>query len=332
MNEKIKKLILQNGLGKKVIEIHKILGGLSHKMYKVITDKATFAIKELNPTIMSRYEAYNNFVISEKVARIANQNGINTVCALQFNDEVVLKVEGSFFMVFDWLNGNTLKPEQVDFKHCEIIGQILAKIHNIDFFEEINVDSKNIELEIFDFERYLPLAIEQNKPYVQNLQNDINLLLKLNKLSVKAIKSLNDSLTISHTDLDCKNVMWQNYTPFIIDWEASGLINPTLELVQVAWYWAGGDIEKLDLNNFQILIKSYVQEYKGKICNKYADLVYANLAPKLAWLKYNLKRSLDNTKFDDSTMSTNEVIKSLREINYCVSEFDNITKVLKNNF
>ncbi len=40
---------------------------------------------------------------------------------------------------------------------------------------------------------------------------------------------------ISHTDLDRKNVIWQKNVPFIIDWEASGYINPTIELIQVAW-------------------------------------------------------------------------------------------------
>ena len=38
--------------------------------------------------------------------------------------------------------------------------------------------------------------------------------------------------------------MWQAYNEFVIDWKASGYINPTIEFIQVAWYWSGGDIEK----------------------------------------------------------------------------------------
>lgn len=332
LNKKIQNLILQNKLGSEVIEIQKVSGGLSHKMYKVKTDKAVFAVKELNPAIMCRKDAYENFVFSEKVARLAKQNGLNAVCALQFNGNVVLKIENGFFMVFNWVNGKTLKPEQVDLKHCETIGQTLAKIHNIDFLGMLDMKPQSIGSEIFDLEKYIPLALEQNKPYTQNLQDNISLLKKLNTLAVKAIKNLNTSLTISHTDLDCKNVMWQNYTPFIIDWEASGYINPTLELVQVAWYWAGGDIEKLDLKKFDLVIKSYVKDYKGKFCANYSDLVYANLAPKFAWLEYNLKRSLNEIEFESLEIAYGEISKTLREINYCVDQFESIETILKSNF
>ena len=36
-------------------------------------------------------------------------------------------------MAFDWIEGKTLKAEEITEKHCEIVGEILAKIHNIDF-------------------------------------------------------------------------------------------------------------------------------------------------------------------------------------------------------
>ncbi len=332
IKEKIQALILQNNLGSQVIGTEKIVGGLSHNMYRVETDKALFAIKELNPAIMRRKEAYDNFVFSERVARFAKQNGINAVCALQFNGEVVLKIEDSFFVVFDWLRGETLTAEQVKVEHCEIIGKTLAEIHNINFFELQNVRLQNMQAEIFDFESYVPPAKERNKAYAQNLQNSIPLLIQYNKQAAQSIQKLNGVLTISHADLDRKNVMWQNFTPFLIDWESSGCINPTLELVQVAWYWAGGDVENLDRNKFERLIKSYVEEYNGKTCADYTNIVCANLSSKLAWLEYNLKRSMNETKFESSEMACREVVKSLKEINYCVSQFDNVVNILKSCF
>ena len=329
INNKIQKLILQNHLGLQVIKIEKIPGGLSHNMYKVTTDKALFAIKELNPAIMRKKEAYHNFVFSEKIARIAKQNGINAVCALQFNGEVVLKAEDSFFMVFDWLNGETLNAEQAEVKHCEVIGQTLANIHNVSFFELQDLRPSKMQAEKFDFESYIPLAKGQNKLYTQNLQNNINLLIELNKKSVEATNKLNNTLIVSHRDLDCKNVMWQDFTPYIIDWEASGFINPTLELVQAAWYWSGGAVENLDLHKFDVLIKSYVNVYRGKLCANYADLVYASLGSKLAWLQYNLQRAFVETKFESVEIADDEVIKCLKESAYYVDQYDNVLKALK---
>lgn len=328
IEEKLKTLILQNNLGLQVTNIQQVLGGLSHNMYKVGTDRATFAVKVLDHAVMRRKEAYGNFVLSEKIARIAKQNGVNAVCALQLNGEVVLKVEDSFFMIFDWLNGQTLNSEQVTVEHCEVMGHTLANIHNIKFFDLPNHDVQN-EQTMFDFASYVPLAMEQNKSYAQNLQNSANLLVNLSKKSAEATNVLSDVLVVSHRDLDRKNVMWQSFTPYIIDWEASGLVNPTSELVQVAWYWSGGDAENLDLRKFETLVKSYVDVYRGKLCINYADLVYANMSPKLAWLQYNLQRSLVETP---SMLADCEVSKSLKELEYCAAQFDSVLKVLKTCF
>lgn len=331
INDKIQKLMLQNDLGAE-ITVQKIAGGLSHNMYRVATDKALYAVKQLNPAVMCKKEAYRNFVFSEKTARVAKKNGINAVCALRFRGKVVLKEEDSFFMIFDWVNAQTLSAEQVQDKHCEIVGQTLAKLHNINFRKQKNIKPKNAQTEPFDLDKYLSSAKEQGKPFAQRLQNNMELLSTLRQLSAAATNNLNNDLVVSHRDLDRKNVMWQSFTPFLIDWEASGSIDPALELVQVAWYWAGGDVESLDLQKFETLIKSYVEEYRGKICADHADLVYANVRPKLDWLQYNLQRAFVETEFESAELADNEVVDCLKELEYCVSQFDNVVKALKNCF
>ena len=329
-NEKLQKLILQYGLGKKVTKIQPVSGGLSHKTYRVQTDKTDLAIKQLNPAIMRQKAAYHNFVFSEKVARTAKQHGINAVCALQFGGDVVLHIENGYFMVFEWLNAQTITAQQVQQRHCEVIGQTLAEIHNINFANLQNCKPQNVPTQTFDYESYICPAKAQNKPYARRLANDLNLLLALNKLSANATNNLNGALTVSHGDLDCKNVMWQRFTPFVIDWEASGFVHPTAELVQVAWYWAGGDVENLDKHKFETLLNAYVKEYRGNVCPAYADLVYANAAPKLGWLNYNLQRALAKTKSKSTQLADNEVAKSLAELEYCVDQADNVIAALKN--
>lgn len=322
-------LVLRYNLGARIISLKKVTGGLSHSVYKLKTEKAIFAIKALNPAIMQRKESHSNFVFSEKVARIAKQNGINAICALQFDGEVMLKVENRFFLVFDWLNGKTLQPTDVQTEHCQIIGQTLAKIHNIDFFELHHFKPQKMKAEQPDFASFIPPAREQHKPYASKLQKDLNLLLELNQLSAVAVNNLNGTLTISHADLDCKNVLWQNLTPFLIDWESSGYIYPTLELVQVAWYWAGGDVENLDRSKFEVFVKSYKNEYRGKMYTDYSDLFYASLNSKLAWLRYNLQRGLNTTDENIVDLSDNEVTKGLAELEYSIEQSGNVIQLLK---
>ena len=331
INLKLEQLIRQNNIATKVNKIEKVTGGLSHKMYKVETDKAIYAVKELNPGIMKREKAYSNFVFSEKVARIAKENEISSVGAINFNNDVIVKIENSYFMVFEWLEGKTLKAEEIKEIHCEIIGKILAQIHNIDFSLIEDNKRKKIEAKYFDWNKYVLFSERQNKPYFKELKENVELLYSLNKKSVEALEYAKCNLVISHTDLDRKNVMWQENKPFIIDWEAAGYINPTIELIQVAWYWSGGDIENIDYSKFEKVIHNYKQNYKGKIDKNIDILIYADIYFGLAWLEYNLKRSLcieNKYDKDEIQLAENEEVNSLKEIKYNVSQFEKIIEII----
>ena len=52
----------------------------------------------------------------------------------------------------------------------------------------------------------------------------------------------------------------------------------------------------------------------------------------ILWLNYNLKRSLcieNNYERDEIELAENEVIQSIGEINYNISQIDNMLKILK---
>lgn len=331
LNKKIERLIQENNLGNEIKSIEKVTGGLSHRMYKVETDKGIYAVKELNSGVMKRKKAYSNFVFSEKVTDIAKENGILAIGALKLNNDIMVKIEDSYFMIFEWLEGKILKAEEITDKHCEIIGKTLAQIHNINFSKIEDDERKCIETDFFDWNKFITPAEEQNKPYIKELKENIELLFELNKNSVKALDYAKNNLVISHTDLDRKNVMWQDEKAFIIDWEASGYINPTIELIQVAWYWSGGDIENIDYNKFEKVIESYKQYYKGNIDKNIDILINADIYGGLAWINYNLKRSLcieNNYDNEEIKLAENEVIQSLKEIKYNVSQFDKMIEIL----
>lgn len=332
LNNQIEKLIQKDNLGKETKSIEKVTGGLSHRMYKVETDKGIYAVKELNSGVMKREKAYSNFVFSEKVTDIAKENGISAIGAIKFDNDIMVKIEDSYFMVFEWLDGRILKAEEIKEKHCEIIGNILAQIHNTDFSKIEDNERKNIDTKSFNWNSYVQIAKEQNKPYIQELKQNIDLLYEFNEKSIEALEYAKNNLVISHTDLDRKNVMWQDDKPFIIDWEASGYINPTIELIQVAWYWSGGDIESIDYNKFEKVINSYKQNYKGNIDKNVDILINADVYGGLAWLDYNLKRSLcieNEYEQDEIKLAENEVIQSLKEIKYNISQFGKMIEIMK---
>ena len=301
-------------------------------MYKVVTDKEVYAVKELNAGVMKRPDAYDNFIFSEKVTDIAKQNSIDAVGAIKLQNDIMKQINNQYFMVFNWLDGKILKAEEINKIHCEIIGKVLAEIHNTDFNEIEDKSRKKFEVEEFKWDKYIDIAEEQNKKYSNLLKENIKNLHTINNKSNEALKYANSNLIISHTDLDRKNVMWQGDKPFIIDWEASGYINPTIELIQVAWYWAGGDIENIDYEKFETVVNAYKKYSNIEIDKNVEKLIYADIYNGLAWLNYNLKRSLcieNEYEIDEIELAENEVIQSIGEINYNISQIDNMLKILK---
>ena len=99
-----------------VINISKLSGGLMHKMFKVETDKGIYCVKVLNPEVMSRNDAYNNFVVSEKISHFVKDNGIDVSCALEIDGNYVIKMDNTYYMVFEFIFGKTLKDNDINQK------------------------------------------------------------------------------------------------------------------------------------------------------------------------------------------------------------------------
>lgn len=333
LQKDIETIVKKENLGDEVKSITRVAGGLSHKLYKVVTDKGIYAIKQLNSGVMKTKEAYSNFIFSETVTEIVKENGITAIGAIKLNNnDIIKKLNNKYYMAFNWLEGKTLKPEEITEMHCEIIGEVLAKIHNIDFSKIEDNKRKKGSIDEFDWNEYLKLAEKENKCYVDILDKNINLLYELNKKVIEEIEYANNNLIISHRDLDRKNVIWQEYKPFIIDWEASGYINPTIELIQVAWYFSGGDVERIDYRKFEILISTYKKYAKKEIDREPQKLIYVGICDGLEWLNYNLKRSLcieNNIEEDEIKLAESEIIQSILEIKYYVSQINNIIDIIK---
>ena len=79
-----------------VISITELTGGLMHKMYKVETSKNIYAIKVLNREVISRPEAYANFIKSETISNYLALNNIKVSNALKINNNYLNKYEDDY--------------------------------------------------------------------------------------------------------------------------------------------------------------------------------------------------------------------------------------------
>lgn len=311
----LKKVCITYNLGK-VISITKINGGLMHKMFKVETNKGVYAIKVLNPEVMKRKDAYNNFIISETISNLAKENGIPVSSALKIDDNFIVKCEEIYLMIFDYIDGKTLKDEEITIDHCKQIGKILSQIHSLDYSNlrlntEIKKDNFYVDWKTFAKNKNIN-KMSYKDLYLKNYQKYYLVM----NLVMKKFNESNTTLTICHKDMDPKNVMWSNGEPIVIDWESASLSNPYRELLEDALCWSGFLSNNFSEEKFIAVINEYSKSKDISNVNWHL-IILGNLVGRFGWLDYNLKRSLGIKSNDKEEMklAEKEVSKTIDEIN-----------------
>ncbi|MEK6733871.1 MAG: aminoglycoside phosphotransferase family protein [Pseudomonadota bacterium] len=237
----------------------RVHGGLLHSMWRVNTDKAIFAIKQISKDIdLSNDKIIQNYNLTEEIASRFKELGISAIHAI--NKLTIIDESG--FLVYPWVDAKSvLVPTE---SQALKIATLLAKIHLIDL--------KIPEIA----EAIFPIHSDEKLPDVMQAAN---------KAYLDAIPVLKQNLVISHGDLDPKNVLWDKHdNPILIDWESARLINPTYEIINTSLDFSG--------NNQGLFIKM-IEEYKnsGGIL-KGVDTAFAGvLGNWIDWLSFNIKRT-----------------------------------------
>ena len=198
VNEFLNKMIGELNLGNLIEPISQVSGGLTHRMFKVFTDKGRYIVKLLNPNIMKRPTAMNNFNTADKLEEILKDNNIDAVYSLKFNDKKMQVLDGQYFYVYEWFDGKSLKDDEITIEHCKKIGKLLAYIHNIDLKkDEVKAKTRNI-----DFKYYIDLAKEKGSVIYDMMQDKLNILNEsMNKGNI-SVNDLPKFSAICHNDMD----------------------------------------------------------------------------------------------------------------------------------
>ena len=313
VDQSIEKLINKCDLGNIKEKPSRVYGGLLNRMYKVNTDKGTYAIKLLNPEVMKRPDAKHNHIFAETVANIAKNNGIKCIPAKIINDKALQEIDGNFFFIYDWFEGKAIEDDEITTDKVKKVAKELAKLHQINFGNLIDECKLHYDLNTVDWKFYLDKI--DNKEAKEVYSSNIDKLYELDKKSIDSLKKISKNLIISHRDLDLKNVLWdENDEPVFIDWESSSVINASMEVVDTAWNWSGGQ-EFFNKEKFKIFINTYKEN--GGNLNDFEDAIIADFKAKFGWLEYNLKRATGIECHDDEEkkLGESEVIRTIDEIN-----------------
>ncbi|AZN41381.1 phosphotransferase [Paenibacillus albus] len=291
-----------------------ISGGLLHRMYRVETDQGTYAVKALNPQIMMRPTAMSNYMNSERIANLAAAH-VPALPAKQYNGTSVQEVENQYYLVFEWIEGRSLRLNEITPVHSEQIGRVVAGIQKVDF-SVLGIPNHPSSLApVTNWSHYLQQGEGSHSLWVNLLGENKDLLHVWNTQANDAAEWLESDKVISHGDLDAKNVMWNQDRPIIIDWEASGYVNPMSNVIETAIYWSETETGVIDKERFAAFMRGYKMKCGPLHANWKVVLAYGFLG-KLGWLEYNLKRSLgiECTDEAEQQMGTEQVIATINAI------------------
>lgn len=319
------KLCLMLNLGQLTQPPAVITGGLLHRMFAVETTKGKYAVKALNPQIMARPTAKNNYILSEKIVRIASSR-VPAHPARIHEGSFLQNIDDQYYMVFDWVEGCSLKASEITTDHCRTIGSILAEIHAMDFSQIGSSNESAKLLQPIDWDMYWQKGRESDSVWADLLHSNLEQLSAWNEKALRSSGMLAAGKVYSHRDLDPKNVMWSHGQPVLIDWESAGEINPAHDVIETAVYWSMNEAGDIDKDRLLAFMDGY-QEQHGHLNADWKMVLELGYLSKLDWLEYSLKRSLQMECTDEreQEMGTRHVIETI----HALKKYEEMTSVLE---
>ena len=300
-------------LGEPLTEAQMVTGGQLHRLWHLTTTRGSFAVKQLNAAIMRKPGIQHEYRISEYIAQSMSKQGISAIAALDSVDGPLQEIDGIFLLVYPWIDGEILPSMPVEPDRALQIGVILAHIHTLSLHIPGVAPLEWQHFHNDDWDILTFQAAEAGLSWAYPVRAALPLLLEWTQSYEDAGEKLMQCLVISHRDLDQKNVLWQSPTaPMIVDWEAAGLINPTMELVSVALSWSGLATGVLKKDIVTTLVNGYIQA-GGTIQNTGLDALHGLLGTWLGWLLFNMRRSLGEsiTSEEERQLGIDETVNTL---------------------
>jgi len=326
IEEIITSLMQTCGLGNVIFPIKSVSGGFLHRMYKVVTECGAYAVKCLNPEIMSREGVRDNYERAESLEFILEKEDIPIVPAITINGKKMQNIYGQYFYIFLWQEGQITDWNNISVKQCNIAGNILGKIHAIDPQKGVH---KEPDISHIDWHEYLRKANEQNSEIATVLEDNVQLLIDVEKELNRARKSLPNLMCISNEDMDPKNIMWNDGKPYLIDLECLDYGNPVSHVLQLALQWSGITTCNLDIEKIVAFFNGYLGAYDNGF-RAYGD-VFSLAYTWVDWLEYNIRRALGTcVDEEERIMGISEVRNTVDRIKYIWSMEEEIKEVFDN--
>lgn len=222
--------------------ITRIHGGFANRMYRLVTDQGTFAVKELN--VADRRWPYR-FETVFRLERAAFDAGIPMPEPISASQDM---------LVHRWVEGEKVPEAPVSAEYAFEIGEILARIHALDIEWSPELAEEQTPL---DWPKLAQQAAATGQPWADTLSSQVDTFLDIAHFVETCERP--GPVVLTHRDIHPWNLIAREGRPVILDWELSGLLDLSGELGSTALSLAKGPgFDDIAPSVFRAVLDGYV--------------------------------------------------------------------------
>jgi len=324
----LKRIANEMQLGTLTAPPQRVTGGSVHKTYCIETASGKYAVKLLNPLVIMKPGIFQRYQEAERLEDVLSGNRISIAPAIEMNGRKMHIVDGQYYYLYQWVDGKMLGPEEITRGHCVTAGAILASIHKLG---AIDTPDRREEIGI-DWDAYIEIADEYCREVADLLRNNRSILEHCREEYNFATRNLPPLKCISNSDFHCRNVIWVDDNPVIIDLESLHYENPLWDVLRSALNWSGYTRRRVDYE----LLKAFINSYRKVFGDFKADwsVLYGCGFYVLKWIEFNIERvfASDGESREDRELGISCFKNAIQDLHYYISIKEELLQILTTEF
>lgn len=222
-----------------MIRVH---GGFANRMYRLDTDRGSFAVKELNVVDRRRPYRVEDVFRFERAAFAAGIPMPEPISA------------GHHTLVHRWVDGEKVPEAPVPAAYAFEIGEILARVHALDVeWTHVSVDDPPAR----DWPELAERAVATGQPWADELASQVETFLAIAHFVDTCERP--GPVVLTHRDIQPWNLLAREGRPVVLDWELSGMLDLSGELGSTALGLAKGPgFDDIEPAIFRSVLDGYV--------------------------------------------------------------------------
>lgn len=285
-------------------------------MWRVSTDKAVYAIKQLAPVIDLKNERIvTKYELSETIAYQFSQKGIPAVSAIEKAGKHLFMIDNIGYLVYLWVEGSTLGRNEISEIHALKVAEVIAKMHRINLsvpgIADPRVDIHTNKTIIKAIER----VISHQCSCADVLKENQQLILSSNNSYQHIIPLLLEDTVVTHGDLDQLNILWdKNDHPMLVDWESVRKLNPSREIIRASLDWSGIGTDNLSLPLYTRMLDTYKKSGGIINPNHINAAILSSFGSMINWILYNIEVACTSVIQEEQNTATKEINDTLNNM------------------